>query len=139
MAHVRRMNSIFTDHGLFTNLNTDFADLPCRTGAVLFESSLLMSEMACTRCDFTFLQRSFLRDIKREYSNQEVLALVEHVTGRQLTLSDQKTTNRIHDTLHWVADTTLSTEKPGFTPFLSLEEGLKNTWNWFRQYHGDCY
>lgn len=94
---------------------------------------LLAAESSFTTCE------AFNAGCGREYSNQEVLALVKQVTGRQLTLSEQKTPLRIHDTPHWVADTTLSTEKLGFISSLSLEEGLKNTWTWFRQYHGGCH
>lgn len=70
-----------------------------------------------------------------EHSNQEVLSLVEKVTGRKILLSNRVKPLRIHDAEHWVAATARSKEKLGFEAQFSLAQGLSATWRWYLGNH----
>lgn len=69
----------------------------------------------------------------REYSNAEVVALMERVSGRKVKLADRPRPSQRHDTAHWVADVTCARRELGFEPRFSLEQGLRETWKWFLQ------
>ncbi len=66
-----------------------------------------------------------------ETTNRELVAVLERVSGRSITLSTTLFPARPSDTEHWVADTAAARSAICWNP-VSLERGLATTWDWFR-------
>ncbi len=62
-------------------------------------------------------------------SLRELLAAIESVTGKPLQRSHDA--SRAVDATRVVMDATLANRRYGWTPTTSLQEGLRQTWDWF--------
>ncbi|HEY0005138.1 MAG TPA: NAD-dependent epimerase/dehydratase family protein [Pyrinomonadaceae bacterium] len=68
----------------------------------------------------------------KQWTNEELIRLVESVTGRQIKLCEDSYPARASDTTHWVADIDKAHEVLGWEPAHSLEAGLKKTCDWLK-------
>jgi len=64
---------------------------------------------------------------------KDVVDTTVKVTGKTTVLNWGNMKNRHWDTTNWVADISKATSLLKWTPKTSLEEGLTETWNWFRK------
>jgi UDP-glucose 4-epimerase len=64
-------------------------------------------------------------------SIREMIALVEHITGRKLPVTDRPA--RSTDVRDIVLDSGRLTSATGWTPTTTLEQGLRRTWDWVRK------
>lgn len=69
----------------------------------------------------------------QEHTNEEVAALVQQVSGRELKLRPGDHPTRPWDTHHWVADISRAERLLGWRPAHTLKGGLKKTCAWFRR------
>ncbi|MBX5477535.1 MAG: NAD-dependent epimerase/dehydratase family protein [Pyrinomonas methylaliphatogenes] len=67
-----------------------------------------------------------------QWTNEEVAALVEQVTGRALRLQIGARPPNPPDTSCWVADIEKARRLLGWEPFHDLSSGLKRTWRWMQ-------
>ncbi len=67
-------------------------------------------------------------------SNEEVVELVQSVTGQRIAMRIGEYPARPFDTSHWVADIGKAEKLLGWRPRHTLREGLEKTVSWFRQY-----
>jgi nucleoside-diphosphate-sugar epimerase len=86
--------------------------------------------LAC-RAPATALGQAINVGSGRQWSNEEVAAAVEAVTGRRLHVTGRHPP-RPADTAHWVADLERARRLLGWRPRRSLEEGLSRTLAWLR-------
>jgi UDP-glucose 4-epimerase len=99
--------------------------------------------------DFTYVSNVVDANLRAAETTQGVGSVVNVATGRQTTLSELlaalKTVTgrtdaeaeyrepRLGDVRHSVADITLAREYLGYEPKIGLEEGLRNTLDWWKQ------
>ncbi|SDO67021.1 NAD-dependent epimerase/dehydratase family protein [Desulforhopalus singaporensis] len=69
----------------------------------------------------------------RQTSNEEVVTLIDQLTGNNLVISAETYPKHHTDTGHWVADTEKSSRLLGWKPAHDLHSGLAVTLNWLRQ------
>jgi nucleoside-diphosphate-sugar epimerase len=74
-----------------------------------------------------------------QYTIKEVVNLAVKVTGQSTTFNWGKMPPRTWDTSTWVADITKTKTKLDWTPQITLEAGLKQTWTWFQSYPHSLY
>jgi nucleoside-diphosphate-sugar epimerase len=74
----------------------------------------------------------------RQWSNEEVVAAVEAVTGRRLQVAVGRHPPRAADTGYWVADLEQAHRLLGWRPRRSLHEGLSRTLDWLRAARPDA-
>lgn len=67
-----------------------------------------------------------------EYSNDEVVKALFEVTGKKIPIEKGAFPKRLWDTPHWVADTTYVKKMLKWEPKYSLREGLKKTYEWYK-------
>ena len=71
-----------------------------------------------------------------EYTNAEVLAILEELTGQKLRTQPGALPQRTTDSAHRIADISLAKTELGWSPKFSLSEGMANTLNWLEQMPG---
>lgn len=74
----------------------------------------------------------------RQWSNEEVVDMVQAVSGKKLMIRVGAYPARPFDTNYWVADIRKAKKSLGWEPHHSLREGLEKTISWFRR-HQDAY
>jgi nucleoside-diphosphate-sugar epimerase len=67
-----------------------------------------------------------------QFANEEVVALVQEVTGRTFPVQVGRHPLHPPDTGYWVADIRKARRMLGWQPRHTLREGLQKTWEWFR-------
>jgi nucleoside-diphosphate-sugar epimerase len=67
----------------------------------------------------------------REWSNEEVVRIIERVSGRPIHTRVGQYRPRLSDTAHWVADVTKAEQVLGWTARRSLEAGIGETVSWW--------
>lgn len=67
-----------------------------------------------------------------EYSNDDVVKALFKITAKKVEIEKGVFPKRIWDTPHWVADVSKAKRILNWKPKFNLEEGLKNTYNWFQ-------
>ena len=72
-----------------------------------------------------------------EYTNDEVVEALFKVTGKKVQIEKGAFPKRLWDTPHWVADASKAKELLDWEPKYSLEEGLKETYQWFKKKYGE--
>jgi nucleoside-diphosphate-sugar epimerase len=60
-------------------------------------------------------------------TNEELVGLVERVTGREIRLSSDRYPEQAHDRSFWKADVALARDLLGWMPATGLEDGLRKT------------
>lgn len=68
----------------------------------------------------------------RQVTNEELVAVVEHVVGRTIRTRSGAYASSPHDSPTWVADVTLARELLGWQAHTTLDEGLRLTAEWMR-------
>lgn len=74
----------------------------------------------------------------REWTNQQVVAMIEEITGRSIHKRRGRFPERPADTSHWRADIRTVRRELGWKPRHTLSAGLTKTVAWFLS-HGDKY
>lgn len=69
----------------------------------------------------------------KRYTLNQTLQMLGHIAGRPGNAKYAPA--REGDILHSEADITQAREKLGYTPRVGFEEGLRRTWQWFRENH----
>ncbi|MBI2613586.1 MAG: NAD-dependent epimerase/dehydratase family protein [Candidatus Levybacteria bacterium] len=69
-----------------------------------------------------------------EFTNDEVVEKLFKVTGKKVKIEKGVFPKRLWDTSHWVADISKTKKYLDWEPKYSLEEGLKETYQWFKKY-----
>ncbi len=70
----------------------------------------------------------------KEYRVEEIVNMVEKISGEKLNVEWQYGNDRVGDrTVHWVADITKITGTLQWKPMYSLEDGLSLTYYWFKK------
>ncbi len=69
----------------------------------------------------------------QEWTNEEVVDILETVSGRKLDRRVGAYPPRPWDTAHWVADITKAKRLLGWQPKHNLQHGMEKTFAWFRQ------
>jgi UDP-glucose 4-epimerase len=64
----------------------------------------------------------------------EVLKLLEKITGKKIQAKYDPP--RTGDILHSQADISLATKVLGYKPLVLFEEGLRRTWDWYKDAYG---
>ena len=64
----------------------------------------------------------------RQVANEELVAIVERVSGRPVPVAPGAHAGRSWDTASWVCDPSLAAELLGWEPKVSLEDGLARCW-----------
>lgn len=72
-----------------------------------------------------------------QWSNEEVVDLVQSLTGRRIKIQVGAFPARPSDKAHWVADIVKARELLGWKPRHQIHEGLKKTVSWFLQHMDD--
>ncbi len=72
----------------------------------------------------------------RQWTNEQVVQMVEAITRRPIRVHVGAYPPRPSDTARWVADIRRAREQLGWTPRHSLESGLRKTIRWFRMHQG---
>ena len=67
-----------------------------------------------------------------EHTNDEVVQTLFRVTGKKVKIEKGAFPKRLWDTPHWVADISKTKKLLSWKPKFTLEEGLRYTYNWFR-------
>lgn len=67
-----------------------------------------------------------------EYTNDEIVRALFKRVGRKVKIDKGAFPKRIWDTPHWVADISKTKKLLNWTPKFTLEEGLMNTYKWFK-------
>lgn len=67
-----------------------------------------------------------------EYTNDEVVDTLFKITGKKVKIKKGAFPNKMWDTSHWVADISKTKRFLNWRPQFTLEQGLKNTYEWFR-------
>lgn len=65
-------------------------------------------------------------------SNEDVIAAIERIVSRKISISDRAYPHRLTDTTTWKADTTLMKSRLDWQPRHSFEEGLRKTIDHYR-------
>lgn len=68
-----------------------------------------------------------------EWTNEEVVALIEEVLGRKLNVASEKHPAGRHDRPHWRADVSKARDVLGWSPSIPLRDGLEQTARWWRE------
>jgi nucleoside-diphosphate-sugar epimerase len=74
----------------------------------------------------------------QQWSNEEVVAMVQAVSGRRIGVRIGEYPARPSDTANWVADIRKAERLLGWQPRHSLRSGLEKTLSWFR-HHQEAY
>lgn len=74
----------------------------------------------------------------QQWSNEEVVALIQGVSGESITIEPEEFPARPPDTAHWMADISKARRVLGWTPTHTLRSGLEKTVAWYRE-HLDLY
>jgi nucleoside-diphosphate-sugar epimerase len=69
----------------------------------------------------------------QEWTNEEVVEILQSVSGRKLNRSVGTYPLRPWDTAHWVADINKAKRLLGWRPKHTLQQGLEKTFAWFHQ------
>jgi nucleoside-diphosphate-sugar epimerase len=69
----------------------------------------------------------------QEWTNEEVVEILQSVSGHKLNRSVGTYPPRPWDTAHWVADINKAKRLLGWRPKYTLQQGLEKTFTWFRQ------
>jgi len=67
-----------------------------------------------------------------EYTNDEVVKTLFKITGKKVKIEKGAFPKRLWDTSHWVADVSKTKKLLNWKPGFTLEEGLRNTFNYFK-------
>jgi nucleoside-diphosphate-sugar epimerase len=67
-----------------------------------------------------------------EYTNDEVVQTLFKITNKKVKIEKGAFPKRLWDTPHWVADISKTKKLLDWKPKFTLEEGLRYTYNWFR-------
>jgi nucleoside-diphosphate-sugar epimerase len=73
-----------------------------------------------------------------EWTNQQIVELIEEISGRRIPRRAGVFPPRAADTAHWRADIRAAGSALGWQPRHSLKEGLRKTIHWFR-HHQNLY
>ena len=68
----------------------------------------------------------------KEYTNDEVIETFFKVTGKKVPVKKGEFPKRMWDMPHWTADISKTKRLLNWKPKFTLEEGLKNTYLWFK-------
>jgi len=69
-----------------------------------------------------------------QWDNQDVVRLVEKVTGRAINYGSEPYPLRVVDSSHWVADITKARRLLGWRPTFTLAQGLAKMLEWFENH-----
>lgn len=67
-----------------------------------------------------------------EYTNDEVVETLFRITGKEVRIEKGAFPNKMWDTSHWVADISKINRILNWKPQFTLENGLRNTYEWFK-------
>jgi nucleoside-diphosphate-sugar epimerase len=67
-----------------------------------------------------------------EYTNDEVVKTLFKMSGKKVKIEKGAFPKRLWDTKHWRADISKTKRTLNWKPKFSLEEGLRDTFNWFK-------
>jgi len=67
-----------------------------------------------------------------EYTNDEVVKTLFKISGKKVKIEKGAFPKRLWDTKHWRADISKTKRTLNWKPKFSLEEGLRDTFNWFK-------
>jgi nucleoside-diphosphate-sugar epimerase len=70
----------------------------------------------------------------KQTSNEELVRLIDELTGNRLTVSDHEYPRHDTDTDHWVADTKKCRKLLGWSPDKDISKGLQLTLEWVKQH-----
>lgn len=71
----------------------------------------------------------------RQYENEEVISLVEKISGKKIAVVKGAYKKHSWDTSYWVADNRLAYKLMGWKPEYSFKKGLLKTYRWFENYY----
>ncbi len=73
----------------------------------------------------------------QQWSNEEVVEMVQQISGRKINVRVGDYPARPSDTTHWVADNHKAKRLLGWVPKHTLRNGLEKTIAWFRLHQGE--
>jgi len=71
----------------------------------------------------------------RQSTIKEIVEITQKISGKSADLRWGAMPARSWDTSHWVADVSYAKERLGWSAQVSLEEGLRKTWEWYCHHH----
>jgi nucleoside-diphosphate-sugar epimerase len=103
-----------------------------RRDFIFIEDVVEMAVLAATACQID--GQIFNVGSGQQWSNEELAAAAQQVTGRVLRVIPGAFPRRAADTDHWVADVSKARQVLGWTPRHSLTDGLVKTFAWFNEH-----
>ena len=117
----------------------------------IIENKPIKLTPGCQRRDFTYVSdivEAYIKTVKKgkvlsgqilnigtgiEHTNDEVVKILFKIAGKKVKIEKGAYHTRIWDTKHWVADITKTKRLLNWAPKFKLEEGLRQTYLWYKK------